>query len=79
MVQKNEDFSQSKFREILQRPEAAALLERLKRMDPAALQQAVQLAFQGRTDQAKDVLSPMLQDETVQELTRKMRDGHGGV
>lgn len=79
MVQKNEDFSQSRIQELLQRPEAAQLLSLLKQIDPAALQQAVRLAFQGQTDRARDVLSPMLQDDKVQELTRKMRDGNGGI
>lgn len=79
MVQKNEDFSQSQLRELLQSPEAAALLGRLRQMDAAALQQAVNLAFQGQTQQARDVLTPMLQDEQVQDLTRKMRNEHGGI
>ena len=79
MVQKNEEFSQSQLRQMLQSPEAAALLSRLRQMDPGTLRQAVDLAFRGQTGQARDVLSPMLQDAEVQELTKKMRDGHGGI
>lgn len=79
MVQKNGDFSPSQISQILSRPEAQALLERLKQMDQAALQQAVSLAFQGRTDQAKDVLTPLMQDEQVQSLAQKMRDDNGGI
>ncbi len=79
MVQKNEEFSQSQLSQMLKSPEAAALLGRLRQMDPAALQRAVNLAFQGQTQQAQDVLTPMLQDEQVQTLTKKLRNGHGGI
>ena len=56
-----------------------ALLERLKQMDAAALQNAVNLAFRGNTEGAKDALSPLLTDPEVQRLSQQMRDGHGGV
>lgn len=79
MFQKNHDFSQSDLSRMLSQPEAQALLERLKQMDPAALQNAVNLAFRGNTEGAKDALSPLLADPEVQRLSGQLRDGHGGV
>ena len=79
MFQKNHDFSQSDLSRMLAQPEARALLERLKQMDAAALQNAVNLAFRGNTEGAKDALSPLLTDPEVQRLSQQMRDGHGGV
>ena len=79
MFEKNQDFSQSDLSRMLAQPEARALLERLKQMDAAALQNAVNLAFRGNTEGAKDALSPLLTDPEVQRLSQQMRDGHGGV
>ncbi|MBQ4551279.1 MAG: hypothetical protein IJA49_09330 [Oscillospiraceae bacterium] len=79
MFQKNQDFSQSDLSRLLSQPEARALLERLKQMDPAALQNAVNQAVRGNTEGAKDALSPLLTDPEVQRLSQQMRDGHGGV
>ena len=79
MFQKNHDFSQSDLSRMLAQPEARALLERLKQMDPAALQHAVNMAFRGNTEGAKDALTPLLADPEVQRLSQQMRDGHGGV
>ena len=79
MFQKNHDFSQSDLSRMLAQPEARALLERLKQMDTAALQNAVNLAFKGDTSGAKDALSPLLSDPEVQRLSQQMRDSHGGV
>ena len=79
MFEKNHDFSQSDLSRMLAQPEARALLERLKQMDPAALQNAVNQAFRGNAEGAKDALSPLLTDPEVQRLSQQMRDGHGGV
>ena len=79
MFQKNHDFSQSDLGRMLAQPEARALLERLKQMDAAALQNAVDLAFRGDTTGAKDALTPLLSDPEVQRLSGHLRDGHGGV
>ena len=79
MFEKNHDFSRSDLTDLLRQPETRALLERLKQMDPAALQNAVNLAFRGNTEGAKDALSPLLTDPEVQRLSQQMRDGHGGV
>ena len=79
MFQKNHDFSQSDLTRMLRQPETQALLERLKQMDPAALQNAVNMAFRGNTDGAKDALAPLLADPEVQRLSGQLRDGHGGV
>ena len=79
MFEKNQDFSQSDLSRMLRRPETRALLERLKQMDPAALQNAVNLAFRGNTEGAKDALTPLLADPEVQRLSGQLRDGHGGV
>ena len=79
MFQKNGDFSKSDLERMLRQPEAQALLARLQQLDPAALQNAVNLAFRGDTAGAKEALSPILQDREVQKLTEQMRDGHGGI
>ena len=79
MFEKNHDFSRSDLTDLLRQPETRALLERLKQMDPAALQNAVNLAFRGNPEGAKDALSPLLSDPEVQRLSQQMRDGHGGV
>ena len=79
MFEKNHDFSQSDLAGLLRQPEAQALLERLKQMDPAALQSAVNMAFRGNQEGARDALSPLLSDPEVQRLSKQMRDGHGGV
>jgi hypothetical protein len=79
MFQKNSEFSQSELSRMLRQPEAQALLERLKQMDPAALQSAVNMAFRGNQEGARDALSPLLSDPEVQRLSKQMRDGHGGV
>lgn len=79
MVQKNGDFSPAQLSQLLQSPQAQALLARLRQMDSAALQQAVSQAMQGNADQARAALTPLLQDEQVQDLTQQLRDSHGGI
>ena len=79
MFEKNHDFSQTDLSGLLRQPETRALLERLKQMDPAALQNAVNLAFRGNTEGAKDALSPLLADPEVQRLSGQLRENHGGV
>ena len=79
MFQKNGDFSRSELERMLRQPEARALMARLQQMDPAALRQAVDLAFRGDAAGAKDALSPLLADQEIRKLTEQMRDSHGGI
>lgn len=79
MFQKNGDFSKSDLERMLRQPEAQALLARLQQLDQAALQNAVNLAFQGDAAGAKEALSPLLQDDEVKRLSDKMRDSNGGI
>lgn len=79
MFEKNGDFSQSDLARMLRQPEARALLARLQELDQTALQRAVDLAFQGNTQGAKDALSPLLKDQEVRQLSQRMRDGNGGI
>ena len=79
MFQKNGDFSRSELEQLLRQPEARALLARLQQMDPAALQNAVSLAFQGDAAGAREALTPLLEDQEVRKLTEQVRDGHGGI
>ena len=79
MFEKNHDFSRSDLTDLLRQPETRALLARLKQMDPAALQNAVNLAFRGNTEGAKDALSPLLSDPEVQRLSGQLRENHGGI
>ena len=79
MFQKNDDFSRSDLARMLQQPEAQALLARLQQLDQTALQTAVDRAFRGDTQGAKEALSPLLTDGQVQALSRQMRDGNGRI
>lgn len=79
MFQKNGDFSKSELEQMLQSPEARALLAKLQQLDQSALQQAVDRAFRGDTAGAKEALSPLLTDQEVQKLSEQMRDSHGGI
>lgn len=79
MARKNDDFSQADLARLLRQPEAQELMARLRQLDSAALQQAVQQAMQGNTAQAKDLLTPLMRDPQVQNLAEKMRDSHGGI
>lgn len=79
MARKNDDFSQADLARMLRQPEARELMARLRQLDSEALQQAVHQAMQGNTAQAKDLLTPMMQDPQVQNLAERMRDSHGGI
>ena len=79
MARKNEDFSQDDLARLMQQPEAQALLNRLRQLDSTALQQAVHQAMKGNTEEAKHLLTPLIQDRQVQDLAERMRDGHGGI
>lgn len=79
MFEKNADFSRSDLERLLRQPEAQALLSRLQQLDQAALQNAVNLAFQGNAAGARDALTPLMNDEQVRTLAEKMRDQNGGI
>lgn len=79
MAGKNEDFSQSDLAKIMSKPETKALLNRLRQLDSSALQQAVQQAMQGNAAAAQELLTPMMQDQQVQDLTAQMRNQYGGI
>lgn len=79
MERKNPEFSQNELARMLRQPEARELMARLRQLDSAALQQAVQQAMSGNTEGAKHLLTPLMQDPTVQNLTERMRDSHGGI
>ena len=79
MFQKNGDFSKSELEQMLQSPEARALLAKLQQLDQTALQQAVDRAFRGDAAGAKEALSPLLADREVRKLSEQMRDSHGGI
>lgn len=76
---KNQEFSQAELAKLLRKPETKALLDRLRQMDSNALKQAVQQAMQGNTEQARQLLSPMMADPEVQNLAQQMRDDYGRV
>jgi len=79
MERNHADFSQSELARMLRQPEAQALMARLRQLDGSALQQAVRQAMSGNTEGARELLSPMMQDPTVQQLTNRMRESHGGI
>ena len=79
MERKNQEFSQADLARIMGQPETKALLERLRQLDSNTLRNAVQQAMQGNTSQAQQLLTPLMQDPQVQDLTEKMRGSHGGI
>lgn len=79
MAQNFDHFSQSDLTRMMQKPEAQALLTRLRQLDSSALQRAVQQAMRGNTEGAKELLSPLMRDPDVQDLAGKMRDSNGRV
>lgn len=79
MERKNQEFSQADLARIMGQPETKALLERLRRLDSDTLRNAVQQAMQGNTNQAQQLLTPLMQDPEVRDLTEKMRGSHGGI
>ena len=79
MARKNEEFSQGDLARMMRKPEAQELMARLRQLDSTALQQAVQQAMRGNTDGARELLTPLMHDPTVQDLADRMRDSHGGI
>ncbi len=77
MDAKNNDFSNLDPDRLLRSPQARRLMELLQQMDPSVLQQATELASRGEAAQAKELLSPLLDEDEVQRLTREMRDRNG--
>lgn len=79
MMKKNNDFSSAEWMEMLRQPQTQALIARLQQLDSSTIEAAAQMATNGDTEGAKALLSPLLKDEQVQNLTRQLRDQHGGI
>ena len=79
MNQNSSEFSRSDLLKMLQDPQTQALIRRLQQLAPNAIQQAASAATHGETERAKELLAPLLRDDEVQKLAKKMREGHGGV
>ena len=79
MWKKNDDFSSEDISRLLNSPQAMALAAMLQKMDPNLLSQAADAATKGDTDTAKKLLSPLMQDPTVNDLLGQMGGKHGGV
>ncbi len=79
MAQKRENFSQEELSRLLRQPQAQELMNRLRQLDRAALEEAVRLAMAGDQAGAVEALGPVMNDGQVQSLTRQMRDGNGGI
>lgn len=77
MTDKNNDYSTPNPAHLLQNPKVQKLLVHLQQMDPELLRQAVSLASSGHTDQAQQILSPILKNEEVQQLAKEMRESNG--
>lgn len=73
------DFSSAELMKMLRKPETQALISRLQQLDSAAIEEAAKMATNGNTEGAKDLLTPLLKDEQVQNLTQKLRDENGGI
>lgn len=79
MSKNNPEFSPADLMKMMRQPETQALIARLRTMDASTLEQAARKASAGDTASAKALLEPLLHDGEVQELTRKLRDRHGGI
>lgn len=79
MNEKNREFSSAAFSELLKSKEAMALAGMLRQMDPQLLSRAASLAGSGQTEQAKQLLQPILEDQKVRQLLKKMEDSNGGI
>lgn len=79
MMNKNNDFSSTDWMKMLRQPQTQALIARLQQLDSSAIEAAAQLAANGDTEGAKALLSPLLKDEQVQNLTQQLREQHGGI
>lgn len=79
MLKKSDDFSSADIKKLLRQPETQALISRLRQLDTAAIEQAAQMAAHGDAKGAQQMLEPLMQDGQVQELTRRLRDQHGGI
>lgn len=77
MWKKSEDFSQESLARLLRSPQAQALAQLLGQMDSSTLNQAAAMASQGQTEDAKQLLQPLLQNAQVQALLKQMEDSHG--
>ncbi len=79
MMNKNNDFSSAEWMKMLRQPQTQALIARLQQLDSSTIEAAAQLAANGDTEGAKALLSPLLKDEQVQNLTQQLREQHGGI
>ncbi len=79
MMKNNSDFSKEDLMQMLRQPETQALISRLQQLDSAAIETAAKMAADGNTEGAKNLLSPLLQDKQVQDLTQQLRDQHGRI
>ena len=77
MWKKSDDFSSADMAKLLSSPQAQALAQLLQQMDPNILNQAANLAAQGNAQDAKDLLSPVLQDPKIKKLLQSREDPNG--
>lgn len=77
MTDKNNDFSTPSPAQLLSNPQVQKLMAHLQTMDPELLRQAASLASSGHTAEAQQLLSPIINDAQVQQLTQEMRDNNG--
>ena len=77
MTQNNQEFSRADLMKLLQQPQTQALIKRLQQLDSSAIHQAAAAASMGNSERAKELLTPLLEDEEVKKLTSQMRDPNG--
>ena len=77
MTQNNQEFSRADLMKLLQQPQTQALIKRLQQLDSNAIQQAVSAVSHGNTEQAKELLTPLMEDDEVKKLTKQMRNPNG--
>lgn len=77
MWKKSDDFSNADLARLLASPQAQALAQMLRQMDPNTLNKAASMAAQGNTQAAQAILSPLLEDPKIRNLIQNAEDLHG--
>ena len=78
MEENSNNFSMQDMMRLAGTPAGQQLLDHLQKKNSRPLQMAIAHAVSGNMDQAKQLLSAMIQDPESQKLIRQLGGSHGG-
>lgn len=78
MEENSNNFSMQDMMRLAGTPAGQQLLDHLQKKNSRQLQMAIAHAVSGNMDQAKQLLSAMIQDPESQKLIRQLGGSHGG-